>query len=97
MVASTIAGIRKEWSLGGYSPELEWRLQYIRRRGQASNYTKRPEVRARIFTRDNYRCVQCGSIENLTIDHIISVYSGGTDEDDNLQTLCNRCNAGKAP
>ncbi len=26
-----------------------------------------------------------------------TVHRGGTDDDDNLQTLCNRCNAGKAP
>lgn len=72
-------------------------LTYRQRRSRASNYTKKPEVRQRIFLRDNYRCVQCGSIEDLTVDHIISIYRGGTDDDDNLQTLCNRCNAGKAP
>lgn len=75
----------------------EERQIYRKRRNRASNHTHKPEVRTRIFTRDNYRCLQCGSTENLTIDHIVSVYSGGTDEDNNLQTLCNPCNAGKAP
>ncbi len=70
---------------------------YKYRRGEASRYTRRPEVRRRILSRDNNRCVKCGSTEDLTIDHIISVYSGGTDDDENLQTLCNKCNAGKAP
>ena len=72
-------------------------LSYRQRRSQASNYTKKPEVRRRIFQRDKTQCVECGSIEKLTIDHIVSVYSGGSDDDNNLQTLCNRCNAGKAP
>ena len=72
-------------------------LTYMQRRSRASNYTKKPEVRQRIFLRDNSRCVKCGSIEDLTVDHIISIYRGGTDDDDNLQTLCNPCNAGKAP
>lgn len=72
-------------------------LTYKQRRSRASNYTKRPEVRQRIFLRDNNRCVECGSIQDLTVDHIISIYRGGTDDDDNLQTLCNHCNAGKAP
>lgn len=73
------------------------KLRYTRRRNAACKYTTKPEVRDRIFSRDNYKCVLCGSTERLTIDHIISIYRGGTDDDDNLQTLCNRCNAGKAP
>lgn len=70
---------------------------YKYRRGQASRYTRRPEVRQRIFSRDNNRCGECGSTQDLTIDHIISIYRGGIDDDSNLQTPCNRCNAGKAP
>lgn len=84
-------------SVSGYFQRCEDRLRYQRRRNQASNYTKRPEVRARIFARDHYKCRECGSAENLTVDHIISVYRGGIDEDVNLQTLCNSCNARKAP
>jgi 5-methylcytosine-specific restriction endonuclease McrA len=73
------------------------KLTYKQRRSKALNYTKKPEVRRRIFLRDNYRCVKCGSTEDLTVDHITSVYQGGTDEDSNLQTLCNTCNSRKAP
>lgn len=73
------------------------RLRYIRNRSRASAYTRRSEVRARILKRDNYHCIQCGSAINLTIDHIVSVYRGGSNEDNNLQTLCNSCNSRKAP
>ena len=73
------------------------RLTYIHNRIRASAYTRKPEVRLRIFQRDNNRCIKCGSTNNLTIDHIISVYRGGDNSDGNLQTLCNICNAGKAP
>lgn len=66
------------------------------RRNQASSFTQRPEVRTFIFGRDKYRCVKCGSTKRLTIDHIIPVYSGGSDDFNNLQTLCNKCNAVKA-
>jgi len=72
-------------------------LKYKRRRYVACRHTADPEVRARIFSRDNYKCVLCGSTESLTIDHITSILRGGTNDDTNLQTLCNRCNAGKAP
>jgi len=78
-----------------YDIYTQERLNYIRRRNQASNHTHKPEVRARIFQRDGYRCRQCGSSDNLTLDHIIPVYRGGTDEDSNLQTLCLSCNSGK--
>jgi 5-methylcytosine-specific restriction endonuclease McrA len=80
---------------GRFYWDREERLTYIRNRYRASNYTHRPEVRTRIFQRDGYQCRQCGSSDNLTIDHIISVYRGGSNEDSNLQTLCNSCNAGK--
>ncbi len=73
------------------------RMIYKRRRNIASKHTAQADVRERIFGRDNNQCVNCGGREHLTIDHIISVYRGGVDDDDNLQTLCNRCNAGKAP
>jgi 5-methylcytosine-specific restriction endonuclease McrA len=61
-------------------------LTYKQRRSRALN-TKKPEVRQRVFLGDNHRCVKCGSKEDLTVDHIISVYRGGTSEDGNLQTL----------
>lgn len=46
----------------------------------------------RIKARDNYMCRKCKSREQLTIDHIVPVDLGGTDDDDNLQTLCKGCN-----
>lgn len=46
----------------------------------------------RIKARDGYMCRRCKSREKLTIDHIIPVDLGGTDDDSNLQTLCRGCN-----
>jgi 5-methylcytosine-specific restriction endonuclease McrA len=73
------------------------RLKYIKARNRASNYTKKPEVRRIVFEKCGYKCVVCDSTERLTIDHIISVYRGGNNDLNNLQCLCNKCNAGKAP
>ena len=53
------------------------------------------KVIARVKKRDNYKCVKCGSTENLTIDHIIAVYNGGTNKIGNLQTMCAKCNEQK--
>ncbi len=48
----------------------------------------------RIFERDGYQCQteDCYMQIDLTIDHIIPILKGGTNDDDNLQTLCKRCN-----
>lgn len=51
--------------------------------------------RQEIFDRDGRRCTECGATERLSLDHIIARSKGGTDDDDNLTTLCGRCNAAK--
>lgn len=52
-------------------------------------------VRFFVFERDGFRCVQCGTAEDLTIDHIYPKSLGGADTADNLQTLCRSCNCRK--
>lgn len=52
-------------------------------------------VRARVFARDGHRCLKCGAVSPLTIDHIKAVVNGGGDEESNLQTLCLECNVRK--
>lgn len=55
-----------------------------------------PEAkRQEIFTRDGRKCVNCGSTERLSLDHIVPRSKGGSGSDDNLQTLCGRCNTAK--
>lgn len=57
--------------------------------------------RFRIFDRDDYKCLMCGRRPEpdgvtLHIDHIKPRSKGGTDDDDNLQTLCSDCNIAKS-
>lgn len=40
-------------------------------------------------------CLWCGTNERLTLDHIIPVFDGGTNEKYNAQTLCHPCNLWK--
>lgn len=49
---------------------------------------------ARVLSRDNFKCLACDrSAEEteLQIDHIVPVFYGGTNDIDNLQTLCPEC------
>jgi transcriptional regulator with XRE-family HTH domain len=51
-----------------------------------------------VLKRDGFQCVACGASgrdAQLEVDHIDSVATGGSNEMDNLQTLCHRCNVGK--
>jgi tetratricopeptide (TPR) repeat protein len=52
-------------------------------------------VRHAVWRRDEGRCVQCGSHEDLEFDHIIPVSKGGANTERNLQLLCESCNRGK--
>ena len=57
-----------------------------------------PALRHEVFHRDGYRCLECGASNKdiqLEIDHIKPVAQGGTDELNNLQTLCMTCNRAK--
>ena len=52
-------------------------------------------VRQRVLVRDRYRCVKCSSQKNLQFDHNVAVVNGGSNEEDNIQLLCKRCNLKK--
>jgi RNA-directed DNA polymerase len=51
------------------------------------------ELRPTVLERDGHRCAQCGSTENLHVHHCRARRRGGTNQMDNLQTLCERCHA----
>ncbi len=59
------------------------------------------KVRWEVLKRDNYACKKCGkspSVDHkvrLEVDHKNPVAKGGSNEVDNLQTLCWDCNQGK--
>ncbi len=57
-------------------------------------------LRHEVFRRDGFRCSQCGHDASdgvkLEVDHVVPHSLGGDDSISNLQTLCNRCNAGKS-
>ncbi|MDR0912613.1 MAG: HNH endonuclease [Methanobrevibacter sp.] len=52
-------------------------------------------IKRTVFEKDNCTCQACGNrnYEDLTIDHIIPIFKGGTNDINNLQTLCKECNS----
>ncbi|MEU1736498.1 HNH endonuclease [Streptosporangium sp. NPDC020145] len=52
-------------------------------------------VRALVYERDGHACLRCGATTDLSLDHVHPYSRGGSDEPDNLQTLCRSCNSAK--
>lgn len=56
-------------------------------------------LRFEILRRDGHACRYCGAMApdaKLTVDHVIPVALGGSDEAANLVTACSECNSGKS-
>ena len=52
-------------------------------------------VTRQVWDRDGWECKRCGGHADLTVDHITPVVAGGTNDLDNLQTMCRPCNSSK--
>jgi len=53
-------------------------------------------VRHEVWRRDQGRCVDCGSREQLEFDHIVPVSKGGSSTPRNVELRCAPCNARKS-
>lgn len=55
-------------------------------------------LRAFVIHRGGHKCAACGCVDEMKLvaDHIVSRRNGGTHHPDNMQCLCQSCNARKA-
>ena len=63
----------------------------VERWGQGRGGRPWRRLRIEVFERDLYTCQVCGRVgreHELDADHVTPVSEGGTDDMDNLQTLC---------
>ena len=77
--------VRKGWDRGSV-------LNRQRRMRGAGGGAQR--LRRKVNTQGGASCMGCGSwhpARSIRIDHVVTVGSGGTDEDDNVQPLCLPC------
>ncbi|MCX7425025.1 MAG: HNH endonuclease [Planctomycetia bacterium] len=83
---------------GYLGPEKEHELDSID--GRTPRETISKSRRFNIMKRDGFRCQLCGATQQqgtvLHVDHQIPLAKGGSNEDGNLWTLCERCNLGKS-
>ncbi len=49
-------------------------------------------TRFNVFLRDRFQCQYCGTLEDLTFDHVIPRHSGGTTTWENVVAACSPCN-----
>jgi 5-methylcytosine-specific restriction endonuclease McrA len=63
-----------------------------KRKGSTYRWRK---LRKEILTRDDFRCIYCGSTATH-VDHVTPLDKGGTDEPDNLVSACATCNLRKS-
>ena len=55
----------------------------------------RANLRGYILTRDNSKCIYCGSKDTLELDHVIPESKGGSDRHWNRIATCRECNRSK--
>lgn len=85
------------------SYKLKVRMEALK--NSSSAFIKNKEVREIIFREGKNKCVFYGSKNDLTIDHIVSIYQAAIGKfpieklntRENLQLLCGSCNSRKAP
>jgi 5-methylcytosine-specific restriction endonuclease McrA len=51
------------------------------------------QLRLSVLQRDNWRCQNCGSFQNLEVHHKIPRSQSGDDSELNLITLCHSCHS----
>lgn len=74
---------------GFYVPAAEeWAHKRIGKREPIPEH-----IRKRVYDRDGWRCVECGSKDSLALDHVIPWSQNGPDTPANLRTLCAPCNS----
>lgn len=84
---------REQWKIIEEQQERQ-RAEREGRRSQGKQPIPRL-LRLRVFERDGYACLHCGTQENLSCDHIVPESKGGPTTFENLQTLCRSCNSRK--
>lgn len=87
--------IKRPQGEGWYVPGVE-PAPMTRREIMRYEFVRQRRERFRqLVERDGEYCQYCGTTQNLSIDHVMAIANGGTNDLDNLQLLCRSCNSRK--
>lgn len=70
-----------------------WRKVWNARRRAVGRLT--PADVTAVFERWGHACIYCGTPDELTIDHVVPIVRGGTNDPRNLRPACMKCNRRK--
>lgn len=72
-------------------------LKPVENYGQGRGGRPWRRIKKQVHERDQWICCRCGMITmNLECDHIVNKAQGGTDDLENLQSLCKKCHDEKS-
>jgi 5-methylcytosine-specific restriction endonuclease McrA len=72
-------------------PTIEEMKASVKKKRKAKSKKLPKKIRIAVLERDNHECTQCSATDPLEVHHIVYRSQGGTDELDNLTTLCEPC------
>ena len=80
--------------------ELQEEVKQLRKRKKARRISRSEPERRKIAQRQNWKCASetcelVGELQAYDLDHIIPLWKGGEDRDENLQALCPACHRKK--
>jgi 5-methylcytosine-specific restriction endonuclease McrA len=91
--------LRFEWYCKKTETFSQWEIPCTNCQRSCNNLTKISPYRG-ILDKDRQRllerdkaCLKCGSESKLTIDHVVPISKGGSNDFSNLQILCEKCNS----
>lgn len=85
-----------EYDFVVHSPSFEMRLPSVIALRDFVKQDRSPAfTRFNLFLRDGFKCVYCGSPDDLTFDHVIPRHRGGKTSWENIATACSPCNLKK--
>ena len=104
--ARRIRELRAEgWNIRYSNSPSGYTLKSVNKKGVKANGYINLKLRLKVLERDRYLCQLCGykggekyedgQVVKLEVDHIIPLKQQGKTVEENLWTLCSRCNAGK--
>lgn len=90
--------ISRDWHNTQYAENVDYRESIIARtQNRRSKVAGRGKVSAdewhSILQKFDYSCAYCGATEPLTMEHVLAIHNGGTNEVCNVVPACRRCNS----